>query len=141
MQANRLFSLVSAAIERGDDEKTLTNERNDVDLLAVLVAEAAGDPVPVPANIRDRSNPSEHVATSHDEDDYDGGECPGPASEDDGGDKPEEGTDTNDRDCCCEPLCPVNGVLVRNRNGGEFGEVLGKRGGVEATGIEILEQL
>jgi hypothetical protein len=111
-----------------------------VDFLAVLVAEAAGDPAPVSTNVRNASNASEHVTTGHDEDDYDGGECPSPASEDDGSDKPEEGTDTDDCNCCCEPFSPVDGLLVRDRNGGEFGEVFGEWGSVEATGIQLLGQ-
>ena len=95
---------------------TRTNERDDLDLLTVLILVSGGNPAAVTSGVGRVANTSEHVARRHDKYDENGADSPGPSTFDDRCNETKDQEQADNGDCVCSKLGPVDGFFERNGN-------------------------
>lgn len=112
----------------------LTERRDGIDLLAVLRLEATSDPLSVRGRHGHTTDLSEHVAGSHDQNDGDSEDSPGPAAAEDRGEIADGQSECEERAAEDDPGSPVDRGTVGNWDGGVCGELVGELFCAEATG-------
>ena len=111
----------------------LTEERQQVHLLPVLVLISASNSRSAWSNLRHATNLREHVSRSHRQHRDDSDDAPRPARDEDGANKADGQCYSHETEGKRDPKAPSDGCVVGNGLGGVLGELTRERFGVKAA--------